>query len=238
MKIPSKPLGRGPKLGKGTQRAGVREGKPITGTGYLTAGQKMGEFTLIQRVRAPLNCSPAIRVRWMVECSCGKRMVIPQYYMVRPNPKTHCGHLFQKSTKMEHKRVYSIWGMMRRRCNNPTHISYKYYGAQGIRVCPEWDDPKDGFYKFLEHIGSPPSGEHTLDRINPFRNYEPGNVRWATKEVQEANKKKAWLAAGWDPKAEITEADDPEEEEDIEDLSDNILLSDDNDEPEEDHIQE
>lgn len=30
--------------------------------------------------------------------------------------------------------------------------------------------------------------KHSLDRINPDGNYEPGNVRWATKAVQASNK--------------------------------------------------
>ena len=50
--------------------------------------------------------------------------------------------------------------------------------------------------EFLEHIGPRPSGEHSLDRINPFGNYEPGNVRWATAEVQ-ANNKRENYPNGW-----------------------------------------
>ena len=31
--------------------------------------------------------------------------------------------------------------------------------------------------------------DYSLDRINPFGNYEPGNIRWADAETQANNKK-------------------------------------------------
>lgn len=48
-------------------------------------------------------------------------------------------------------------------------------------------DLDTGFDKFLEHVGNAPSLKHTLDRIDVDGNYEPGNVRWATAEVQAKN---------------------------------------------------
>jgi hypothetical protein len=69
-----------------------------------------------------------------------------------------------------------------RRCHSEAHRSYKYYGARGIKVCERWQ-----LYKaFLEDMGERPTGT-TLDRIDGFKGYEPGNCRWATKAEQQAN---------------------------------------------------
>ena len=60
------------------------------------------------------------------------------------------------------------------------------FPGRGIRVCDEWRGP-DGYSLFLAHIGPRPSPEHSLDRIDNARGYEPGNVRWATQQVQTSN---------------------------------------------------
>lgn len=76
---------------------------------------------------------------------------------------------------------------MRERCQQPLgHKDYPFYGARGIRVCPEW---QQDFAAFLAHIGYRPSPKHSLDRWpNNRGNYEPGNVRWATAKQQANNR--------------------------------------------------
>lgn len=153
----------------------------------FVAGMQVGDFILRRRV-IKKDASPATRTQWRVECVCGIIITIPQFYMTRKgNPKTHCG-CKSKTVKTLNKREYSIWTMMRRRCNDPNHVSYSHYGGRGISVCTEWDTLDGGFERFFEHIGNAPSRSHTLDRIDNDGNYEPGNVRWATPTEQAANK--------------------------------------------------
>ncbi len=45
------------------------------------------------------------------------------------------------------------------------------------------------FQEFYDELGPRPEGK-TLDRINPWGNYEPGNVRWATHAEQCNNRRK------------------------------------------------
>jgi len=73
------------------------------------------------------------------------------------------------------------------RCRNPTNPRY---GGAGVTVCDEW---QKSFEAFLNYLGPRPRGT-TLDRIDSRRGYEPGNVRWATAEQQNQNRKSThWI---------------------------------------------
>jgi hypothetical protein len=78
------------------------------------------------------------------------------------------------------------------RCENPDHGSYKNYGARGITICKRW---RESFSTFLEDVGTRPPGRngkvpmYTIDRINNDGNYEPGNVRFATRKEQTQNRR-------------------------------------------------
>lgn len=87
------------------------------------------------------------------------------------------------------KRKYdSIWRGMLKRCYEPTHHKYPTYGALGVKVYAEWHD-EEGYFRFESYIGERPSPLHTVDRIKTNGNYEPGNVRWATKKEQQRNRR-------------------------------------------------
>lgn len=81
--------------------------------------------------------------------------------------------------------LYKTWEGMHRRCENPKHQHYKDYGARGINVCSRWDS----FPNFVQDVGERPFPGATLDRKNPNGNYEPGNVRWASRSVQQRNQR-------------------------------------------------
>jgi len=83
---------------------------------------------------------------------------------------------------------YDLWCRIKRRCNNKSQQSYKYYGARGIKMCDEW---RNNFKTFYDHITKLPHyGEPgmTLDRIDNEDNYRPGNVRWVNWHFQVCNK--------------------------------------------------
>jgi hypothetical protein len=153
----------------------------------LYPGLILGKLTLLGKVRSGTKGCYNTRHRWRVRCECGNKVTIPQFYLVRdPHPRRSCGEC-GKSIKVLNKREYIIWLNMRRRCTVEDHVAYKYYGGRGITVAEEWMDLDTGFDRFLAHVGNAPSLKHTLDRIDVEGNYEPGNVRWATADVQAKN---------------------------------------------------
>lgn len=155
-------------------------------------GQRFGRLTAIRRTGKD-KFSHSI---WLCECDCGNftQVVIGslttgktrscgcfdhEAHIERPNRTTHGQH----ST-----RLYRIWKGMKTRCTNPNNPSYqKWYGAKGVKVCREW------YYNFWIFrnwaILHGYKDYLTLDRIDPYGNYEPSNCRWATWKEQAHNKK-------------------------------------------------
>ncbi len=83
---------------------------------------------------------------------------------------------------------------MLQRCEDSGCKSYPRYGGRGIAVCAEWHDVV-AFIAWIEaNLGQRQEGL-TLDRIDNDGNYEPGNVRWATRSQQQRNRDQANLVA-------------------------------------------
>lgn len=83
------------------------------------------------------------------------------------------------------ERLYSIFRGMISRCENKNSISYSNYGDKGVTICEEW---RKSYQKFKEWaLNNGYQDSLSIDRINPYGNYEPSNCRWATSEVQARN---------------------------------------------------
>lgn len=80
---------------------------------------------------------------------------------------------------------YRAWAEMIRRCEDPKCNRFYTHGGRGITVAKEWHS----YPVFLADVGRRPSPKHQLDRQNNDGNYEPGNVRWATRKQQARNKR-------------------------------------------------
>ncbi len=81
-------------------------------------------------------------------------------------------------------RTYRIWASMVWRCRAKSGTGFRDYASRGVRVCDRWRR----FENFREDMGECPSDEHTIDRRDNSRGYEPDNCRWATTLEQQRNK--------------------------------------------------
>ena len=97
--------------------------------------------------------------------------------------------------------LYGTWKHIRNRCTNPRNKDFKYYGARGIELYPEWAVSRKGrgsgsgfraFAAWIEENLGPRPDDHTLDRVDVNGNYEPGNLRWADDQTQSLNRRPGW----------------------------------------------
>ena len=155
--------------------------------------QVFGRLTVLSRAA---NDSKHSSTMWRCKCSCGKEVEV-RGGNLRSGSTRSCGCLQREkvaqtgqkaslwTTTHGHYRnskqspTYTSWYAMRQRCTNSNHISYKYYGGRGIKICPECNS----FTNFLADMGKRPEGT-TLGRINGDGNYEPNNVEWQTDQQQ------------------------------------------------------
>lgn len=153
-------------------------------------GQRFGRLVVLKRVNND-NCGKA---QWLCQCDCdksGENLKVVSRSNLKSGNVISCG-CFQRewtiNNKTTHglkkKKMYSSWSDMIRRCNDPKHKQYKYYGERGITVCDEWLDVKN-FYK---DMGDRPEG-YSIERIDVNGNYCKENCCWIPKEKQARNKR-------------------------------------------------
>lgn len=158
-------------------------------------GRKIGRLSVIDEAPFRIASDGKHRVRyWNCLCECGTRREVRQTSLAA-GLTLSCGCLSRDSLHrvthgMSGTPEYLAWENILQRCLNPNHASFSYYGGRGINVCPEWVASFDAFY---DHVGDRPSEKHSIDRIDNSGNYEPGNVRWATKRQQTLNRRNTQL---------------------------------------------
>lgn len=155
-------------------------------------GDRFGRFTLI----ACVGKSPRGAAVWEMRCDCGT-MRTQRVDNVRNGHVKSCGCLKQEmndartaASSTHHKGTstpeYAAWAAARRRSFDPGIKDVAHYSGRGITMHPLF---VESFDAFLTEVGRRPSMEHTLDRIDNDKGYEPGNIRWATRSEQNANRR-------------------------------------------------
>lgn len=171
-------------------------------------GEKFGEYEVLSIIERSDKQS---KLRCLCRCSCGEEREVQFYNLLSGNSRS-CGckrrelskvtlskRTGQTSAYYKHGQTsslnnkitrtseYGIWSGMRQRCRDPKVRSFKNYGGRGIKVCERWEK---SFVNFYEDMGPRPTNKHSIDRIDPNGNYEPGNCRWSDVSTQVRNRRK------------------------------------------------
>lgn len=85
------------------------------------------------------------------------------------------------------RHLLSICIGAKQRCTNAKAVGYENYGGSGIKFL--FDTPTSMAEWVYTNLGDRPSHNHSIDRIDNNRHYEAGNLRWATRAEQNANKR-------------------------------------------------
>lgn len=167
-------------------------------------GRRFGRLLVV--APAPSAVLPDGRkvVQWACQCDCGGEVIVYANSLRRGLTKS-CGcwakelHVNRGCTlRLKHGKArkdrqgrqiseYKAWVSMKQRCYNPNARGYENYGGAGVTVCDRW---RKSFENFYADMGDKPAPDYSLDRVNPFGNYEPGNCRWADKVTQSRNTRK------------------------------------------------
>lgn len=158
----------------------------------IKTGEKINKLIVVKETE-PYISPKGIKLRKaLFICECGNTTDV-NYSSVKSGEIKSCGCIKKQSRKHgsasrgKQTTEYRAWCSMKYRCLNPNSKDYYMYGEKGIKVCDEWIK---SFESFFDYVGLKPSPEYSLDRIDPFGNYEPGNVRWATPRDQRINQRR------------------------------------------------
>lgn len=154
-------------------------------------GQRFGRLTVVDRAENDKRN----QAKWHCRCDCGTDVVVYSYNLRNGNSKS-CGclnrenlHSGMRTTHGDRRtRLYRIWCNMLDRCNNIHASRFPNYAGRGISVCQEWHE----YTSFKDWaIRNGYRDDLSIDRIDVNGNYEPCNCRWATKEIQDNNKRRS-----------------------------------------------
>lgn len=179
----------------------------------ISIGEKFGLLTITDIDTTNKNIKTR---RVMCDCECGTKDKSIRYDHLRNGGTVSCGCYSRSMAKKmmeenvlptmikhgdsrkgsKHYYIFQVWMSAKQRCFNPNNKRYNTYGKLGVTMYNEWINNYPLFKEYiLTNLGERPEGKsknrgdsYSMDRIDVTKGYEPGNLRWASFEVQMNNK--------------------------------------------------
>lgn len=164
-------------------------------------GMRFGRLVVLHRVERFKTASGKRCTYYACVCDCGNQTVVTAGHLTTGHTLScGCAHKEQeeawKSINYKHGRTidrtptksYLRWEQIKRRCYNPTDVSYPFYGEKGIKMWDGWTDNPTAFCEYVESLDGYDVDGSTIDRIDYTKGYEPGNLRWISLAEQQRNK--------------------------------------------------
>lgn len=111
-------------------------------------------MTNVQRLKLTFvrNTEKGRRPKAIYRCECGKEK---ELYVTNVNSGStkSCGCSTNKTHGLSKSKLYSIWGGIIMRCENPNNEDYHNYGGRGVKVCDEWRSNPESFIKWALENG-------------------------------------------------------------------------------------
>ena len=159
--------------------------------GHFPVGERFGRWVVVDNITRVLD-PPVNGARHeyleRVRCDCGTERVLSTGRL-RSGQSLGCGcgraeQVARAALKHGQSRtpLYRLWAAIKHRLTHDRHY-------EGVMMDPAWTADFVAFHAFItQELGPKPTPEHSLDRVDGSRGYEPGNVRWATPTEQSRNR--------------------------------------------------
>lgn len=163
-------------------------------------GDRYGNLEVLEIVEGPKGGIRSVRTR----CACGREQETDLNNM-RSGKSTNCAKCGRKAAATYVKKYFKYADVVpddehRRRllnrlssaigrCHNPGARMYPNYGGRGIHVCDEWRSDRRAFLLHVTTLEGWDDPSLDMDRIDTYRGYAPGNIRFVSRSDNNKNKR-------------------------------------------------